>query len=332
MASIAAVDIGFGNIKLITGTKLKNEYHIESVETIPYIKPLMQREAVSNDRLEIFYRNNCNAIIEALVPFLVRMPEKTRYYFTFNSICSSLYTRILQAESKKRVNIAADLLLDKLSSIYSHTDCEVLSYDKNTQEAEVIFYAFNSDMLDDLQLLISELNVRTDSIEFDALCEANTLSTIVPSEELTLMVSVGATKSTCIYMQHNKIRVLLNIKGGMLSIYNRLAGKLGITLEKAEQLFLSEDSPLLEAENIDTGNLFAELLLQITNCLAEYPKYKKPEHVYLSGGPFSRWLMVSVAQNFFGTKAQVLDPFRHSDSFQGNNGAEFNAVYGLFIR
>jgi len=118
----------------------------------------------------------------------------------------------------------------------------------------------------------------------------------------------------------------------MLSIYHKLAVKFDITLEKAEKLFLSDDSQLLESESIDPANVFAELLLQIQNKIEEQPQFDKPENVFLSGGVFTRWLMVSVAQKFFGAHAQVLDPFQNSDQFQGNNGAEFNAAYGLFIR
>ena len=327
MTKIAAIDIGFSRIKILSGTKSKKDISIDEFRTIAFRNELLENVGrLKFDPVE-FYRINIESILEILLSEIETLHPKTRYYFTFNSLYSDIFLKTIDAGNMKKLKYICEFYMDKMRNADSESNYQIINYDKSEKKGEVLLFNYQVNPFENLLEIINQLNVHVDGVEFDALCLANALDNMTEfSDSTNLLVDFGSSKTTLITMKYQNIISLKILPVSLLNAWEKVSKRNNVTLAVAENLMREESRVILpETPIFFLSKFFSNVCKEIT----ELEEFESIDQVFVSGGAMNSPHYVTMLTEMLNKQVMVFDPFSDSST---TNLSGYSAAYGLFIR
>ncbi len=332
MEHIAAVDIGLHSLKMIHGWKKRDLVVVENGIVHPYSNELLQANRVSDETLKEVYKRNFIIMSKDLEELAFRLPKKTTFMFTFNSLFANIYVNRFQSSSIKRLKIASQIYLEKLAHDGYDTNYEIASYNKGNGEAEVILYSFLNEPFDFLLEVIRATGLNAKVVDFDALCMANALERRSKDHDHNLLIDFGCSKTTLILFENMQLQRIHVIPYGIMHVAEQITQKSRLNLIEALTLIMLTNDYYRKIADFTPMNLYHELFVQIKNSVGEIIKTKPGLKIYTSGGIVRNQAFQLCMEKILGAPSEVFDPFPEEIDFKHDEKHMFTAAYGLFMR
>ncbi len=332
MEHIAAVDIGIHSLKMIHGWKKRDLMVVENGVVHPYSNELLQTNKVSSETLKEVYKRNFIIICKDLEELAFRLPKKTTFMFTFNSLFSHIFVNRIKAPSMKRVRIQSQIYLEKLAKEGFETNYEIVNYDHGTGEAEVILYSYLNEPFDFLLELLRSTGLNAKVVDFDALCIANALERRSAPEECNVLIDFGCSKTSLIFIKNMQLHTIHVIPYGMMHVAEQITSNTRLSLIEAQTLIMLTNDYYRKIAQFTPMNLYHELMAKVKTNIDqirnEHPKLK----VYISGGIVRNRAFQLCLEKVLGDAPELFDPFPEDINIGTDEKNVFAAAYGLFTR
>ncbi len=327
MTKIAAIDIGFSRIKILSGTKSKKNISIDEFRTIAFRNELLENVGhLKFDPVE-FYRINIESILEILMAEIETLHPKTKYYFTFNSLYSDIYLKTIDAGNMKKLKYICEFYMDKIKGADSESNYQIINYDKASKTGEVLLFNYQVSPFENLLEIINQLGVHVEGVEFDALCLANALDNMTEfSDSTNLLIDFGSSKTTLITMKYQKIISLKILPVSLLNVWEKISKRNNVTLAVAENLMREESRVILPETPIF---FLSKFFSKVCEDIQDLEEFDSIDQVFVSGGAMNSSHYITMLSDELSKKVMVFDPFSDSST---TNLTGYSAAYGLFIR
>ena len=332
MEHIAAVDIGLHSLKMIYGWKKRDLVVVESGVVHPYSNELLQSNKVSDETLKEVYKRNYIVISKDLEELAFRLPKKTTFMFTFNSLFAKIFVNRIQSTSTKRVRIASQIYLEKLAHEGYETNYEIASFDHNTGEAEVILYSFLNEPFDFLLEVIRSTGLQTKVVDFDALCIANTLERQSKPSENNILIDFGCSKTSIVFINNMQLDAVQIIPYGMMHVAEQITRNTRLSLIEAQTLIMLTNDYYRKIGQFTPMNLYHDLMAKVKTSIDQIRKVHPELNIYISGGIVRNRAFQLCLEKVLGSAPELFDPFPEDIDFTHDEKNVFAAAYGLFMR
>jgi hypothetical protein len=325
---VAAIDIGSARIKVAYGEKRRDECTLLSFKTVDYPNALFTDPHYDGRLLDRIYELNRDSLTKALEGIVEALPQETRYFFSFNSLFASIHHKSLTVSSQRGLHNAANFYMRKLEESGRVADYEVTGFDRRMGEGELLVYSYKEKPLADLLEIVNNLGVSVDVVDFDALCLCNALEEYEAGHENHFLVDFGMTKTLLIWMKSGRLRHMQMIPKGMLSVYERISRRFGVSIREAEDLLLAEDDKRLDIAEFTPTDFLEPYLLQVRKEIAQVEL--APAELLVTGGFLTHAPFLPMVEAALDRRVKLFDPF--PSNLELKQRTPYIIAFGLLLR
>ena len=331
MKVIVAVDIGISRIKALVGRTGRWGTKIEAWHSIDYHHPARQESALDPDGSDL-YEVALPALENALSDLQSKLPPRVQWRFSFSTLYGHVYPMVLQAASRKRLHIAADIYRDKLTDAQWEAAYRILWFNRKLREGEVLLWGWQEKPLDDLLVLLEQAVIKPAVIEFDALCLASAFERLASTEPVRLLIDFGFSKTLLLLMRGERLLQCRMVPRGIASVCERVGQRLNLPLCEVETRLAEPAADWTMWTEMSVHELFEPFLLHLQREIDETCDGHKPGEIYISGGPAAHKAFFTLIENTLKARVRRFDPLPADESVPWEQHPAFCTAYGLLTR
>ncbi len=309
MQKIAAIDIGSYQIKVLFGEKTKEGEFVGHAYSFAYpafndLDPLKEKIVYDS-----FYEKNQHFIIEILRMINDRYLDKSKNIASFNSKFGKIFVEVVETESKKKLQLKADIFSEKLMSEKCYSSSKIIGYNKVTKKGEILVFSYQLDQFRQFKSILEDSTIKISEIDFDSLSLVNFLENYFTINDNALVIDCSASKTTFIYYSQKRLKYIDVQDFKSDDIFYRMSLRTGERFHKLKQFLFSENNPYDKIVELDTEDLLSPYIRRIGAYLKKI-NIKQNYKIYLTGGTILIPDFVTQLQETLEIDVDILYPGR----------------------